>query len=191
MDWPCRTESPGETEPVTGSKLLSSPPPWSMVTTPRSTTRPVNRTVPAAGLRTASPGAAARSTPRCPGSQRCSGLSNPRRTPGSGESGHCQVACTARAGPASTGPAALHTAAPPRNRIKRASTAVGDRRDRCRTQPPTRSRVQGWSGAEGRDGAEGEFIHPVQPGRGMRGTRAAVLWTVLPAARRLLVLWRR
>ncbi len=51
----------------TGSKLLRSPFPWSMVITGRSTTTPAKDTVPAAGEATGAPSnAATRSTPRCP-----------------------------------------------------------------------------------------------------------------------------
>lgn len=72
---------------MTGSKLLNSPPPWSMVSTGRSTTHPAKTTLPGAGLITSAPPVAARSAPRCPGSHRCAGGSKCLSTIGVGASG--------------------------------------------------------------------------------------------------------
>lgn len=91
MAWPLLTGVPSVRALSTGSKLLSNPPPWSMVITGRSTTTPTKPTVPSAGAATAAPSSAARrSTPRCPLSQGLSGGSKPRKTSGLGESGHAQ-----------------------------------------------------------------------------------------------------
>lgn len=85
------TVAPSASSLLTGSKLLRSPPPWSIVTTGLSTTTPTNLTVPSAGAVTGAPSAAAcRSTPRCPLSQGLSGGSKWRKTAGFGESGHTQ-----------------------------------------------------------------------------------------------------
>ena len=63
---PRATGSPATTLGATGSKLESTPPPWSIEITGRSTTNPAKCTTPAAGDRTSEPGAAAMSMPRCP-----------------------------------------------------------------------------------------------------------------------------
>ena len=74
---------------VTGSYVVRRSP-CVTVTTPRPATGPANVTTPAPAATTVSPGTAARSTPRWPGSQRCAGGSKPRTTRGVGGSGQRQ-----------------------------------------------------------------------------------------------------
>src|SRR5690606_1355583 len=73
--------------------------------TPRPATRPAKETRPAATARTGAPGAAARSTPRCPRPYAVAGGSQPRSTGGRVPTG--QVRATAGTVPSSrTGPTA-------------------------------------------------------------------------------------
>jgi hypothetical protein len=77
---PAQTTVPTATVAVTGSKLLRSPPGCATTSTPRSTTLPAKTTRPALGASTATPGEAARSTPRWPDNQGRAGLSKARTT---------------------------------------------------------------------------------------------------------------
>src|SRR5450759_4713949 len=73
----------------TGSRLLRRPLGCVIVTTPRSTTRPLKETVPLAGASTLIPTAASRSTPRWPAVHADVGarkLFTTRRTPATGAS---------------------------------------------------------------------------------------------------------
>jgi hypothetical protein len=84
---PRPTRCPGVTRAVTGSYVVRSPPGWSTETTGLPATVPANTTTPVPADRTASSGTPPRSTPRWPGSQSRSGLSNARTTRGRGCSG--------------------------------------------------------------------------------------------------------
>lgn len=81
---PRPTRLPTGTSARTGSYVVRSPPGWSMETTGLSATVPAKMTIPAPAASTACPSAPARSTPRCPGSQFCAGLSKCRTTAGRG-----------------------------------------------------------------------------------------------------------
>src|SRR6185312_10322766 len=92
-----------------------------------STMRPTKETMPAAGALTVSPGDPARSTPRCPLSQRSAGGSKDRTTSGTSGSGQLQDPDAARAGFAGTGvsgeaPAGASSTAAPTMRLEMAET---------------------------------------------------------------------
>ena len=92
--------------------MVRRPPEWSIETTPRRASIPANTTTPAPADSTGSPGAPARSTPRCPGPYGFAGGSNARVTRGRPASGQPHGPRRARTGPAAdAGP--LHTVPPP------------------------------------------------------------------------------
>src|SRR4051812_22127821 len=102
MGDPRATASPAATEGSTGSYVVRRPPAWSMLTTGRPATIPANATTPSPAASTEAPGAAARSTPRCPGPNGPAGASNARVTGGDPGSGHAHCAPGTAAGGSAT-----------------------------------------------------------------------------------------
>ncbi len=99
-----------------------------MDTTGFPATNPANTTIPSPADNTACPRTPARSTPRCPGSQSCSGLSNTRTTAGRGTSGqpYAPTGTSWSAGAPRLGAAkpTTHSAARPTTHGAAASTRV-------------------------------------------------------------------
>jgi hypothetical protein len=92
--------------------VVRRPPEWSIETTPRPASIPANTTTPAPTESTGSPGAPARSTPRCPGPYGFAGGSNARVTGGRPASGQPHGPPRARTRPAADADR-LNTVPPP------------------------------------------------------------------------------
>ena len=122
---PSATRLPTLSVAITGSYVVRTEP-WSMLTTGLPAIEPANATVPLAAARTASPGSAERSTPRCPEPQTTAGRANPRCTTAAARSG--QPAGVGSGGAATAGPGTATT-------LKHTATkaATGKSRRRTRT----------------------------------------------------------
>src|SRR4051812_13491544 len=116
-----------------------------MLTTGRPATIPANATTPSPAARTAAPGAAARSTPRCPAPYGPAGGSNARVTAGVPFSGQPHAAAgTAGDGSATAGTGASSAGTRTARRSGRArtpSTVRGGRDGRAPREPPVDGRI--------------------------------------------------
>ena len=157
---PTTTASPTVTSGETGSRVVTSPPPWSIVTTPRPATGPANAITPAAGdeiTRAGSDGAI--STPRWPGPYSCAGATK-ASTMRNGCTGHLQPArvsgssSTARAGPPkATTTTRLNSAAAASARMpRRADVEAGRTSMALSSRPVTGARTPTDEPVEGSDG---------------------------------------